>query len=313
MDLLSDVFSSLRLRGDLYFLTEFSGKWGVTIPPDRRTIRFHLVAQGQCWVVVDGSTEPVLLNEGDFALIPHGATQTLSSVPEQDPIHLADLMSDGNPGTDGVLRYGSRDGGQQCRLVCGFCSFDEHLNHPLFLGLPPIIILGVQSTGDSPWLAEAIRVTTMEANLADVGMRDIISRLIEVLFIQAIRHQLRMSSNDGNPFLIAITDKKLLPAIQAMHGHFESDWTISRLAEISGMSRTQFARRFRDVLDQTPMQYLTDWRLQKARQWLKETDSSVADIGLRSGYQSLPSFTRRFTERFGVSPAAFRRQSYGLG
>jgi len=73
------------------------------------------------------------------------------------------------------------------------------------------------------------------------------------------------------------------------------------------MSRTQFARRFKDVLNQTPMQYLTDWRLQKARQWLKQTGSSVAEMGLRSSYQSLPSFTRRFAERFGVSPATFRR------
>ena len=307
MDLLSDVFSSLRLSGDLYFRTEFSGDWGETIPPDRRTIRFHLVARGHCWVAVDGTTEPVLLNEGDFALIPHGASQTLSSAPEQDPVHLADLMNDDNPDSDGVLRYGSRDHGPQCRLVCGFCSFDEQLNHPLFLGLPPIIILGAQSTGDSPWLAEAVRVTTMEANLADVGMRDIISRLIEVLFIQGIRHQLRSSSSDGNPFLMTITDKKLRAAIHTMHEHFEDDWTISRLAETAGMSRTQFARRFKDVLNQTPMQYLTDWRLQKARQWLKQTGSSVAEIGLRSGYQSLPSFTRRFAERFGVSPAAFRR------
>lgn len=279
------------------------------VPAERGTVRFHLVLQGGCWVSVDDSTEPFRLNEGDVALIPHGAAQTLSSAPGQELLPLADLMDDGKAHAGGVLRYGTRDEGTHCRLVCGFCSFDDHLKHPMFRGLPPLLVVGVRSTGNAPWLAEAIRVTTMEANLADVGMRDILGRLIEVLFIQAVRHELRTPSTESNAFLVAITDAQLAPAIRAVHERLEEHWTITRLARTAAMSRTQFAHRFKEVLDQTPMQYLTDWRLQKARQWLKDTELSVADVAQRCGYQSVPSFTRRFTERFGVSPAAFRRRS----
>ncbi len=79
MDLLSDVFSRLRLSGDLYFTTDFAGGWGVHIPPDQQAIRFHLVVHGECWVKVDGADEPTMLREGEFVLIPHGAGQHCSS------------------------------------------------------------------------------------------------------------------------------------------------------------------------------------------------------------------------------------------
>lgn len=313
MDILSDVIASLRLRGGLYFLTDFTGGWAVGIPSDAKAVRVHLVVQGHCWVAVGGESA-TLLREGDFVLVPHGAAQTLASDTDLTPISLSSLMGPGNPGDDGVLRYAGPGDGGRSRLVCGLCRFDERLSHPVMLGLPPCIVLGARSIGDSPWLLEAVRVTTMEANLGDVGMREIMSRLIEVLFIQAIRHQLRATAEaTHNAFLAAMSDKHLSSALRAMHEQIDRDWTIGGLARLSGMSRTQFARRFRAVMKQTPMQYLTDWRLQKARQWLRETDASVEAIGLRSGYRSQPSFTRRFKERFGVTPLAYRRAAPSAG
>jgi len=308
MDLLSDVFSNLRLRGEMWFRTEFVGSWGVTLPADRNMIRFHLVVQGQCWVSVDGGNDPLLLQEGDFALIPHGVAQTLSDSPNADAISLEMLLNDGNLGGDGILRYGTGESKQRVRLVCGFCSFDEGLKHPLFFGLSTAIVFRRHATGNSPWLAEAVRVITMEANLDGMGISAIISRLIEVLFIQGIRHQRDTESNARSPYLIAITDTKLKSAIEAMHEHPEREWSISQLAEVSSLSRSRFAQRFKEVLGQSPMQYLTDWRLQKARRMLKETDLSIAEVGFRSGYQSLPSFTRRFGKQFGISPGAFRKE-----
>lgn len=307
MDVLADVLSILRLRGQMYFRTEFDGTWGVTIPPDGYTIRFHLVVHGQCWVSVDGQGEPLLLRDGDFALVPHGAGQTLSDAPNTDKISLATLLGDGSLGDDQVLRHGTGDSKQQVRLVCGFCSFDEGLSHPLFFGLPPILVMGRHFTGSSPWLAEAVRVITMEAGLDGIGGSAIINRLMEVLFIQGIRHQCDTKSKPDIPFLTAIRDNRLGLAIEAMHEYPQRAWTLTQLAELSSMSRGRFAQRFKDVLGQSPMHYLTGWRLQKARRLLKESSLSIAEVGFRSGYQSLPSFTRRFGKQFGISPAAFRK------
>lgn len=308
MDILVDIFSNLRLRGQVYFRTEFVGSWGVTLPADRNSIRIHLVIQGECWVTVDGGDEPILLTEGDLVLVPHGAGQTLSDSPEAAAVDLETLLNNGNLGEDGILRHGTRESKQQARLVCGFCSFDHELNHPLFVGLPPVLVIGQNYTGNSPWLAEAVRVTTMEANLGGLGGAAVVSRLMEVLFIQAIRHQCDMNFSSENPFLVAITNKNLKPPIEAIHRYPERAWTLSQLAKLSNMSRGRFAQRFKEVLGQTPIQYLTDWRLQKAKRLLKETNLSIAEVGFRSGYQSLPSFTRRFGKQFGISPGAFRKE-----
>lgn len=312
MDVLVDVFSNLRLRGQVYFRTEFVGSWGVALPADHNTIRIHLVVQGQCWVTVDGGSEPILLKEGDFALVPHGAGQILSDSLDVDAVSLETLLANGNLGDDGVFRHGNSDSKQQARLVCGYCSFDDELNHPLFLGLPPVLVIGQNSTGNAPWLADAVRVVTLEANLGGLGGRSVVSRLMEVIFIQAIRHQYDTKSIPNIPFLSAVMDNNLKPAIEAIHQHPERAWTLTQLAKLSSMSRGRFAQRFKELLGQSPIQYLTDWRLQKAKRLLRETNYSIAEVGYRSGYQSLPSFTRRFGKQFGISPGAFRKEARSI-
>ena len=307
MDLLTDVLSNLWLRGEMYFRTEFAGTWAVEIPADRHSIRFHLVVQGDCWVTVDGAGEPLHLKEGDFVLVPHGASQTLASSPDSSAVPLDELLRSGALGDDQVVRYGRIESARQTRLVCGFCRFDEGVNHPLFFGLPAILVMGRNFTGTSPWLAEAVRVIAMEAELDAIGGSAVISRLMEVLFIQGIRHQFSSGANPGIPYLAAITDNRLQVAIEAMHRNPEKEWTLTNLAQLSGMSRGRFSKRFKETIGQSPMTYLTNWRLQKARRMLKQTNLSIAEIGYNSGYRSLPSFTRRFGKQFGISPGAFRK------
>ncbi len=128
--------------------------------------------------------------------------------------------------------------------------------------------------------------------------------------MQAIRAQAHLPAGLGNPFMRAIVDPQLAPALQAIHEELDRDWTLTSLAKTARMSRTQFARRFKDTLDQTPIQYLIDWRLSTARQLLRETELAITDIAFRSGYRSVPSFTRRFKERFDITPAAYRRAGH---
>ncbi len=173
-----------------------------------------------------------------------------------------------------------------------------------------MIVLNTQTIGQVPWLADAIRLTTIEANRSGQGVRAIISRLIEILFMQAIRTQTHLPAGQGNPFMRAIVDPQLAPALKAIHEQLDHDWTLTSLAKTARMSRTQFARRFKDTLDQTPIQYLIDWRLSTARQLLRDTELAIADIAFRSGYRSVPSFTRRFKERFDITPAAYRRAGH---
>ena len=306
-DVLSDVFATLRLTSALYFRAELSGGFAVAVPQEARRIRFHLVRHGVCWVAVPGQ-DPVALAPGDVALIPDGARQTLSSDPDLTPVPLPDVMA-GGALSGGVLRAG--EGATSASLLCGFCAFDESLDHPVLRDLPPLIVLRQAELGAEPWTAAGLRLLQLEADFAGLGGTAILSRLIEIVVIQAARRA--FGALDGRPtgFLAALTDPALSKALAAIHTAPERDWRVADLARLSALSRAGFARRFAETVGATPIDYLTDWRLAKARALLADTPLSMDDIAERCGYRSVPSFTRRFKARFGEGPGTFRRSRPG--
>lgn len=301
-DILSDLFSTLRLHSGLYFRAELAGTWAVEVPAERRRIRFHLVRQGRCWVIVEGSP-PIRLEEGDLAVIPNGAVQVLADDPARPPAKLADVIAAGALGDDGVLRAG--EGSGLVRLLCGFCDFDEAVEHPVAASLPPLLVLSPRDLGDHPWMAATLRLMALESDLSGQGRDGILSRLIEVAFIQAVR---RLCAGGASGYLAALADPRLSKALVAIHGAPDQAWTLTHLARIAGLSRAVFAERFAAAVGLPPNAYLTRWRLMKARRLLRETTLATDEIGRRCGYQSLPSFTRRFKAIFGVGPGAYRRK-----
>ena len=304
-DILSDLFATLRLHSGLYFRTELAGAWAVEVPAERRRIRFHLVHQGSCWVRIPGCDTATRIDEGDLAVIPNGAAQVLADSPDREPVQLTDVIASGALGDDGVLRAG--EGGGQVRLLCGFCDFDEALEHPMAASLPPLMVLSPKGLGDAPWAAATLRLMALESDLSGQGRDGILSRLIEVVFIQMAR---RLSDSEDAGYLAALADPRLSKALAAIHGAPERPWTLAELARIAGLSRSVFAARFAAAVGLPPMGYLTQWRLMKARRLLRETGLATDEIGRRCGYQSLPSFTRRFSAAFGIGPGAFRRKPY---
>ena len=304
-DILSDLFATLRLHSGLYFRAELAGEWAVEVPAERRLIRFHLVRHGSCWVRVRGGGEATRLEEGDLAIIPNGAAQILADRPDREPVRLADVLASGALGDDGVLTCGSGEG--RVRLLCGFCEFDEAVEHPVIADLPRLIVLSARDLGTEPWLGETLRLMTLEADLGGQGMAGILGRLLEVAFVQVVR---RLSGEPAaGGYMAALADPKLARALATIHNRPEHPWTLAGLAAVAGLSRAVFAERFAAAVGLPPIGYLTQWRLMKARRLLCETGLATDEIGRRCGYQSLPSFTRRFKAAFGIGPGAFRRNA----
>ncbi|MEM7444383.1 MAG: AraC family transcriptional regulator [Pseudomonadota bacterium] len=301
-DILTEVFSTLRLDGDLYFPAILSGDVAVELPAEQRRIRFHLVRQGRCWIGLPGG-EPAALSEGDMAIIPNGAAQIIAAAPGATPRPLPEILTNGAL-ADGTLRYG--EGDRRTSLLCGFCSFDEGIDHPLLATLPKLMVLRPGELGAEPWTIASLRLLALEADLAVQGTKGILGRLLEVIFIQAVR---RLSASDERPagFIAALADTQLSRALEAMHQEPERAWTIGDLANQAGMSRARFAARFISVVGLPPIGYLTVWRLIKARGLLATSDLAMIDIAERCGYASVPSFSRRFARHFGVGPGAYRR------
>ena len=129
----------------------------------------------------------------------------------------------------------------------------------------------------------------------------------EIIYAQAMRTYLS-SDAAKSTVLAGYADKMLAKAIKAIHQSPEYPWTLDELASVAGLSRTTFASRFKEMLSITPLNYMTQWRMQIARQSLKESDASVIDIAEQVGYQSEAAFSRVFKKQFGIAPVAYRKQ-----
>lgn len=304
LDILSEVFTGLRISSDTYFRTHFSGDFSIAIPAEQRRIRFHLVLRGACWLCMEGE-EPLLFEEGDVVLIPHGAAQMLKSDPSLPPVGLGDLIAGGALKEDGLYLG---DGAETVSLLCGFCKFDEELDHPVLASLPKSLRLRHQDLGSQPWLAATLKLIALEASFNGQGSAAILNRLIETITIQTTRTLSSYGDAEiGQGFIAALLDRSLSRAIVAIHKDPQKNWQVTSLAEEAGMSRASFARHFQKHIGKTPMEYVRDWRLMRARTLLTDTSLSSEDIALRCGYSSLPSFSKLFKKRFGVGPGTFRR------
>lgn len=300
-DVLSEVFSTLRLNGDLYFRARLRGDFAVEVPRERRSVRFHLVRRGCCRVEVPGRP-PVTLEAGDMIVIPDGASQVLCSRPGLRPVPLPDLLA-AHPVTDGRLLYGRE--GDEVRLVCGYCVFDEAVDHPVLTSLPASIVIHPREFPDEPWTGAALELISREAELEGPGMTGILARMLEIVFMQAMR---RLSGERPEGFMAALRDASLSRALQAIHDGPEHAWTVERLAGEAGMSRARFADRFTEQVGVPPIAYLTNWRLARARDLLARTNLGLEEIAARCGYASGASFSRRFKREYGLGPGAFRKE-----
>lgn len=309
MDVLSDILDRLEMQGSLYFSTAFSEPWSIAVPADTNVCRFHVVVHGPCHVTVPESGESELLTKGDLVLVPHGQAHWLQSDPERPLRPLPEVLEEGSLTEDGCLVWGG--GGPETRMVCGYFAFDKETVHPLLESLPNLISVRAAPSYDFSWIDNLSRFIGQEAGSGRPGATAISRRLSEILFIQVIRHHAEQAARTV-PVLSAIVHPQLSRALQAMHSAPERPWRIATLAREAALSRTAFAEKFHALVAQTPMQYLTALRMERARVLLRG-DANAGAIGEAVGYQSEAAFNRAFKKAHGVGPGAYRRGRRGDG
>lgn len=332
MDVLSEILSALDLRGTLYFSTEFRPPWGVRVPRQPGVARFHLNLRGDCWVAVDDG-DPVLLEAGDLVLVPHGAEHTLAGRPDAVCLSVDEVVELAGFTGRGALVYSGRlvpadadhraqdsgaddplgvDRGKSTRLICGHFSFDESAEHPFLSQLPSMLVIRHDDAASASRLEleEIFRIITREVLDGRPGSDAVVHRLSEVLFIQSVRVWAQQEHHDQG-LVAALLDRHLGGSLEAFHLRPEHRWTVEELARAGGLSRTVFSERFRDIVGLSPMQYVTLWRLQKARGLLETRDLPLDAIAQRVGYESTAAFSRAFKKQVGSSPGAYRRCAAG--
>ncbi|MCP4320218.1 MAG: AraC family transcriptional regulator [Hyphomicrobiales bacterium] len=303
-DPVGETLHLLRLTGSLYCRAELTAPWGVDMPPLEGLMMFHVVTAGRCWLEIDG-LEPLLLTQGSMALVPHGAGHRIRSDTEIDAEPLFDIPVEQVSDRYEIMRYGG--GGEFTHATCGVMRFDHVAAERLISSLPRVLHVDSWDHDESGWLQSTLRFISREASALRPGGETVITRLADILVIQAIRSWLDSAPEANQGWLAALRDEQVGRALASIHRAPEQDWTVASLAREVGMSRSAFSARFTQLVGEPAMRYLTWWRMQLARTHLQETSEPLSVLANRLGYQSEAAFCRAFKRMFGVPPGSFRR------
>jgi AraC-like DNA-binding protein len=302
---LGEALHFLRMNSVFYCRAEFTAPWGLALPPMDHCLIFHVVTSGRCWLE-DADGDARLLQAGDFVLVPRGQGHILASESGVPVDQLFDLPREQVSDRFEILRHGM--GGAAVGLVCGAVRFERPAARQLVAILPNTICIDAADVPQMDWMQSTLRFMAAEARELRPGGEAVITRLADILVIQAIRAWIEKDPAAQTGWLGALQDKQIGRVITLIHRNPARTWTLASLAAEVAMSRSAFAARFTDLVGMPAMYYVARWRMQVALTSLKEQDVGLGELANRLGYQSEAAFSRAFKRFMGVSPGAVRRE-----
>jgi AraC family transcriptional regulator, alkane utilization regulator len=304
-DAVSDLLRAIRVRTTVYCRSVMRAPWGFAVRA-RGAAAFHLVSDGACWLDVEGESTARRLHAGDLVLLPTGRGHAMRDHASSPVTDLDDILAAHPVGPSGVLRHGG--GGAATTLVCGGFELEGGGAHPGLEALPAVV--HVRGTGGRParWVASMMELMR-EASRPGPGAEAVVSRLGDALVAQALREALTQQVRSGGAPAAALRDPQIARAVAVVNREPERAWTVGDLAAEAGLSRSAFAARFRGVVGESPMRYVTRCRIARAAALLETTDAGLAAIARRTGYETEFSFGRAFKRVLGVAPGAFRERA----
>lgn len=310
-DVLADVLASLKLRGRIFCRCELSAPWALGFAPGFFS-HFHVIDRGSCWLKVQGRSDAVALEEGDLVLvISRGSGYQLSDDLRTPPIPLKELIGNSQGGLRAVIKHGS--GGSETNLTCGAFEFQGPRVDSSLAMLPQCIRVPKRESHANQWLNATLLFLKKETRDPSLGSETIVARLIDVLFVEAVRTWLKDQPQGAAGWLGALRDPAIGTALGLIHRQPEKPWTVSSLATEVGMSRSPFAARFTDLVGQSPLSYVKRWRLQLAVTLLQDRAFSLSNVAERIGYESAAAFSRVFKREFGMAPGRYRSSGKSAG
>jgi AraC-like DNA-binding protein len=307
-DPLGEALHVLRMSGTFYVRSELTAPWRLALPPDVGSLWFHVINAGGGWLEVDG-VEPRYMGPGDFALVPHGEGHVIRSEAGAPAPRVEALPHDYASDRYAVLRHGG--GGAATSIVCGTVRFGHPAARNLVALLPKIIVVEAPATPVAPpeieWMQSTLRLIAAEASALRPGGEAVITRLSDILVIQAIRAWIARDPAAQTGWLGALQDPRIGRAMSLVHRDPARPWSVALLARETAMSRSAFAARFTELVGEPVMRYVTRWRMHVALDWMQHDNVAVAELAARLGYDSEAAFSRAFKRTVGLTPGAARR------
>ena len=294
-DPLSEVITLLRPRTVFSKRISGAGRWGVRYS-DYGEPSFCTVLEGSCRLAVDGHPD-IALEADDFVLLPVTPSFTISGFEPMTPERIDPKVT---PAPTDEVRHGTPDGDPDVRLLGGYFVFDSPDTALLASLLPTVVhVRGAER------LSVLVRLVGDESNERRSGRDLVLTRLVEVLLIEALR---TTPAEDAPPGLLrGLADVRLAPAIRQMHAHVARPWTVTQLAQTAALSRSAFFERFTRTMGLPPMEYLLAWRMALAKNLLRRPEIALTEVADRVGYGSASTFSTAFSRYVGQPPSRYAR------
>jgi len=320
LDPITDLFHTMHVASVVHARLEVTAPWGLmrgaedaneaaahsSAPRNlpSQFAHFGMVSRGNCWLSVKGIPDPIPLTGGDCFLLAPASTYALRDNPRTRARSFCEAAPKNR---SNVIHYGG--GGVPTTVISGWFSFGQMSVKRLKRLLPELILV---KADQAQTLALHATLQLLASEMAEPapGSEVMVNRLADILFIQCVRAHIASSSETcKSGWLRAIFDSRIGAALKAMHERVENPWTVETLAAAAGMSRSAFALRFKQLLGETPLEYLTDWRMYKATGLLQEDDRKLFEVAKSVGYDSDAAFSKAFKRVLGMAPKEYRRSA----
>jgi AraC-like DNA-binding protein len=310
---LQSALEQLRLEGAIFFRSELTEGFAFESTPAeladglhpgaQRIILFHIVARGSCWVAAQDGIRH-WAHEGDVIVLPYGDQHVIGGESPAECVPINSLLEPLPWGDLPTIQHGG--GGDRVDLVCGYLHSEDPLFDPTMRVFPPAFVVRLPEGPTARWVQASIRYALEETGPSDASPNPISTRLPELVLIEVLRLHLATAPAADHGWLAALRDPVLAPALSLLHSEPERKWTVADLAACAAVSRSLLDDRFRQVLGRSPIRYLTEWRMHLAEELLATTDTGVAVVARRVGYDSEVAFSRAFKRAHGLSPSYWR-------
>jgi len=301
MDVLSDVLSVSKMGSSVICEPVLSAPWGMKFEPDAKAM-FHLIRSGTCFLQTNTMDQPLRLMQGDVVLITkcNGHKLTDSEASSVEPFRDVLARQKGTPLEDSPYSVTS--------MLCGVYYFQQYEYNPVLSLLPNVIHIPADKVQNNMQLHALIQLILLESGRSEVGSNTAITRYIDVMFIYIVRTWLQQQPRGKAGWLGALNDPRIGMAISLIHKNPSNKWTVASLANQVNMSRSSFAQKFNTLVGETPLSYLTKWRMDLSSKLLTESNQKLMTVAAAVGYDSETSFSKTFKKFKSLPPGEYRNQ-----
>jgi AraC-like DNA-binding protein len=297
MDPLSEILSLLKPRSYITAGFDAGGAWALTLDDLAGRIKCYAVIRGTCWLTMEG-IDAVQFHAGDCFILASGRTAQIGSGVDVQPKHASEVLDADRSG-----QYVTYNGGGDVFLVGSRFEVGGRHSEALLQTFPPL--MHVKTSEDRARLRWSIELMMEELREARPGASVVAQQLAHMMLVQALRLYLARPSRKEVGWLSILSDPQLSAALEAMHADPSLPWKVQELADRAGMSRSTFSERFRELSGETPIAYLTRWRMILAGEKLVEGRETIARIASSLGYESEHAFSTGFKRVMGLSPRRY--------